>query len=297
MPGPRPHEAGGGIGGKRDMELTEIVLHVDESPRFAARLGIALALARRHDARVVGVFVQPPPPVYDIEMPSRILDDFLAQLADTRRAATAEVEKAFRAQLDAAGVASEWRVHDGDPATALAVSSRYADIAVVSQAPPDSAAAVDPDAVPEGVILAASGPVLVVPHYGTYEKVGEHVLVAWDASAAAARAVRDALPLLAKAAKVTVLSVNPEKSYARHGEMPGADIALHLARHGVPPETSVSYSDEIGVGDMILSRLADLGADLMVMGAYGHSRMRELLLGGVTRHILAHMTAPVLMSR
>ncbi len=278
------------------MDLTEIVLHVDETPRAAARLATGLGLARRHGARLVGVFVQPPPPVYDMEIPSRILDEFMAEIAGRMRAAASEAEKSFRAKADAAGVVGEWRVSDGEGAAAIAVNARYADLAIVGQAPPDSAALTDADAIPEGVILSASGPVLVVPHYGTYETTGEHVLIAWDASVASARAVRDALPLLAKAKKVTVLSVNPEKSRARHGEVPGADIALHLARHGVTAETALSYSDEIEAGDMILSRLADLGADMMVMGAYGHARLREVLLGGVTRHILAHMTVPVVMS-
>lgn len=278
------------------MNLTEIVLHVEETPRFAARLKLGLALAQRHGARLVGVYVQPPPPVYDVEIPSRVLDEFMDEVGNRMRVATEAAEAAFRAQVDPAGVASEWRVCDGEPAAALAVNARYADLAIVSQAPPETPQASDADAVPEGVILSAAGPVLVVPHYGTYDTVNEHAVIAWDASAAAARSVRDALPLLAASKKVTVLSVNPEKSRARHGEVPGADIALHLARHGVKAETAVSYSDEIEVGDMVLSRLADLGADLLVMGAYGHARLREVLLGGVTRHVLEHMTVPILMS-
>ncbi len=278
------------------MTLAEIVLHVDDTPRYAARLETGIGLARRHDARLVGVFVQPPPPVYDVEIPSRVLDEFMAEVASRMRADTDAAEATFRARLDAAGIASEWRPCGGDPAAALAVSARYADLAIVAQAPPDTPASSDAAAIPEGVILAAAGPVLVVPHYGRYDTVDDHVVVAWDASAAAARAVRDAMPLLAAAGKVTVLSVNPESSRARHGDVPGADIALHLARHGVKAETAVSYSDEIEAGDMILSRLADLGADLLVMGAYGHARMREVLLGGVTRHVLQHMTVPVVMS-
>ncbi len=278
------------------MELKEIVVHVEDSPRLAARLATGLALARRHDARLVGVYVKPTAPVFDADMPSRIMDELLAEIDQRAKAAAAAAEKEFRTRVEAADVTSEWRVLSGDPGDSLAVATRYADLTVVGQAPPDSSEAGAADGVPEGVILAASGPVLVVPHYGAYESAGTHVMVAWDASAAAARAVRDALPVLAKANKVTVLSVNPEKSHSRHGEAPGSDIALHLARHGVRAETSISYSDEVDAGDMVLSRLADLGADMLVMGAYGHTRLRELLLGGVTRHILAHMTAPVLMS-
>jgi nucleotide-binding universal stress UspA family protein len=126
--------------------------------------------------------------------------------------------------------------------------------------------------------------------------MGRNVLVAWNGSREATRAVNDALPILERAEKVTVLAVNPRKGGGDHGDIPSADIALHLARHGVKAEASQTVSNELEVGDTILSRLADFGSDLVVMGAYGHSRMRELLMGGVTRELLQHMTVPVLLS-
>jgi nucleotide-binding universal stress UspA family protein len=106
--------------------------------------------------------------------------------------------------------------------------------------------------------------------------------------------VHDALPLLTRAKSVTIMEVNPRPGDAPH--VPGADIARHLARHGVKAEASSIAGADIDVGDMILSRLSDLGADLLVMGAYGHSRLREFAFGGATRHLLGHMTVPVLMS-
>jgi nucleotide-binding universal stress UspA family protein len=121
-------------------------------------------------------------------------------------------------------------------------------------------------------------------------------VVAWDAGREAARAVNDALPILRRAKAVTVLSINPQPSYDGYGEEPGADLAVHLARHGVKVEVQHSKGEEIGVGNAILSRLADHGADLLVMGAYGHSRLRELVLGGATRRILQSMTVPTFMS-
>src|SRR6185369_16191284 len=108
--------------------------------------------------------------------------------------------------------------------------------------------------------------------------------------------VRDALPLLKRVKAVTVLAVNPKQGVHAHGEEPGADIALHLARHGVKVEIDHSLASDINPADEILSRASDYGSDLIVMGAYGHSRARELVLGGVTRSILAQMTVPVLMS-
>ncbi len=136
----------------------------------------------------------------------------------------------------------------------------------------------------------------MVPYIGARQEMGRNVLVAWNGSREATRAVNDALPILERADKVTVLAVNPGKNGNDHGDIPSADIALHLARHGVKAEASQTVSDELEVGSIILSRISDLGADLVVMGAYGHSRMRELMMGGVTRDLLRHMTVPVLMS-
>ena len=278
------------------MALRDIVVHVDESPRAAARIELACAIAARHGARLTGVFVTPLSPAFDPEVAERAFREFLASVAERERAAAAAAEAAFRRRAEAAGVAAEWRALRGDPATLLAVSARYADLAVLGQTPPDGPIPAGSEAMPERVLIGGGGPALIVPHYGAFATAGERALVAWDASATAARAVRDALPLLATAAQVTVLAVNPDTSRARHGDAPGSDIALHLARHGVKVETAITYSEEVGVGDMVLSRAADLGVDLIVMGAYGHARLREVLLGGVTRHVLAHMTAPVLMS-
>jgi nucleotide-binding universal stress UspA family protein len=118
--------------------------------------------------------------------------------------------------------------------------------------------------------------------------------VAWNAGREASRAVNDALPLLTRAKVVRILAINPDRT-GEHGEEVGADVALHLARHGVNADVSVVGSD-IGDADMLLSQVSDFGADLIVMGAYGHSRARELILGGMTRHVLHHMTVPVFMS-
>ena len=137
---------------------------------------------------------------------------------------------------------------------------------------------------------------MIVPYAGRFDTVGSNVLVAWNATREAARAVNDAMPILQKAEKVTVLSINPPSEEAGGPVWPAADIALHLARHGVKAEASSTVSHEIDVGNAILSRAADFGSDLIVMGGYGHSRQREFILGGVTRTLLGHMTVPVIMS-
>jgi nucleotide-binding universal stress UspA family protein len=144
------------------------------------------------------------------------------------------------------------------------------------------------------LVLSVGRPVLFVPYAGRFPATGKRVLVAWNASREAARAVSDALPLLARAESFEVVAFEPRPG--DHGEVPGADIALYLARHGVKATAARQSAPEIDIGAQILSRAADTGADLIVMGGYGHSRLRELVLGGVTRSMLEAMTVPVLMS-
>ena len=175
----------------------------------------------------------------------------------------------------------------------VALHARYADLVVLGQ--PDSENGGEVDAqVPEDVVLSAGRPALVVPYIGAGEEIGKRVLIAWDGGREAARAVNDALPLLEKAEFVAVLVVNP--SQGAHGEEPGADIALHLARHGIAVEAQHIEVRDLSTGNALLSRLADEAIDLLVMGAYGHSRLREMVLGGVTREVFQQMTVPVLMS-
>jgi nucleotide-binding universal stress UspA family protein len=126
--------------------------------------------------------------------------------------------------------------------------------------------------------------------------VGHDVLVGWNATAEAARALNDALPILRRAHKVTVLSINPRRGIRGDGDVPAADIALHLARHGIAAEAAHTVATDIPEGDALLSYAADIGADLLVCGMYGHSRMREMVFGGVTRSLLTEMTLPVFMA-
>lgn len=150
--------------------------------------------------------------------------------------------------------------------------------------------------VPERIIIESGRPVLMIPNAGRYPKIGERINVAWNSRREASRAVFDALPLLTAAQRVRIVWVNPQGEKEIAGDLPGAEIAATLARHGVKCEVAPTTSSDIGVGDVILSGLSDDSADLLVMGAWGHSRMRELVFGGATRHILEHMTVPVLMS-
>ena len=275
------------------MSYKSLLVHVDSTPRAAARLNIAIALARRFEAHLTALFVAPDPlPMFAMagDVPSNLLALDVESAAKQARAT-------FENLTSAAGMANvEWREAIGAPIDDLCLHARYHDLVVVGQADPQQMAdGLTPD-LPQNLALAARRPVLVIPYTGSFETVWKHALVGWNARPEAIRAVTDALPLLKLASRTTVLSVNPEIGSRLHGEQPGADLALYLARHGVRAEASTvtAYNDD--AGNVLLSRAADLGADLIVMGAYGHSRLRELVLGGATRTILQSMTVPVLLS-
>ena len=180
-----------------------------------------------------------------------------------------------------------------DPAAAVRLSARYADLVVAGQ--PEAEDEGELRGLADELTLSAGRPVLFVPYAGKFEKVGERVLVAWDGGREAARAVSDALPFLQRAKAVEVAVFDPERS-SRHGQEPGADIGLYLSRHGIKVQVARQSGAGFDVGAQILSRAADTSADLIVMGGYGHARVRELVLGGVTRSLLQAMTVPVLMS-
>ena len=181
------------------------------------------------------------------------------------------------------------------PAADRAGETLRCDVVVIGQRDPDTREIAGPNHMPDHVLLSAGRPVLVVPHVGTYPSVGKRVMVAWDGSLPAARAVNDALPILRGAEKVNVITVYRHDVSADAGREPGERICRHLARHGIAARSQHFRANGIGTGDLILSRAADEGTDLIVMGAYGHARWRELVLGGVTLHMLKHMTVPVLM--
>lgn len=277
------------------MALKDLLVHVDDSKANAGRVDAAMRLAVAHEAHLTGLYVLPRvesvPAFVDSHIPKEFLE--ARRKADLARADRAEQE--FRAAADRAGVSVEWRFVEGDLVTTLSLHARYVDLLVVGQADPSDTRSSTPEVV-DDVVYDVGRPVLVIPYIGAPDTVGNHILVAWNASREAMRAIHDAMPLLERAQAVQVLSVNPVRESARHGELPGADISLHLARHGVDARAAFIQSEDTSVGEMLLSRAADQQADLIVMGAYGHSRYRELVLGGATRELLEAMTVPVLMS-
>ena len=275
------------------MSLKDLLVIADNDSTYAARLDIALALAAEHHAHLTGLHVMPPPltPIYvDMPIPETVEKMQRLELEDAaRRAAAVFAEHAGRTT-----VSTEWRVAEGDIVRVASEHSRYADLTVLPQGMDLGFASADLTNLPEELALRVGRPVLVIPRYGSFPKVGGRVLVAWNGSREVTRAVHDALPLLRRAEQVTVLSIDPDADPERR--LPGADVSLHLTRHGVTVQAATIAGADVAVGDLLLSYVADHDIDLIVMGAYGHTRLREVVLGGATRTLLRHMTVPVLMS-
>jgi len=236
---------------------------------------------------------------YEPVVPGTVFGGLPYDLMEASRAAGRKAAGAAVARFDKAagnaGVASESRVVQAPVVGAAEVFGRIArrhDLAVVPQGEPDKDGA--EDLIIEAALFRSGRPVIVVPYIQKAGFVADRVLLAWDGSQTAARAIGDAMPILARAKAVELVIVATER--AQRDEITGAGMARHLARHDLKVEIKRIVAPDIDVADTMLSYAADWSADFLVMGGYGHSRMREFILGGATRGILQSMTVPVLMS-
>ena len=277
------------------MSYKTILVHVDQSPHAAARIELAGRLARSQGAHLVGAALTGLTMEYYRNSGLAVAGPIRQEEIDEIKRGGKQALQRFEILARAADVSCESRYSDDEPESGLVQQARYADLIVLSQTDPDTSPFPMLRQLPEYLALHGGRPVLVVPHAGEFPTLDRHALVAWDASRAATRALTDALPLLQRSGRVTLAVFNPQSWV--HGEQPGADIALYLARHGVTVEVQQQTTEPgIDVGNALLSLASDSGADLLVMGAYGHQRWREIILGGVTRRLLRSMTLPVLMS-
>ena len=284
------------------MALKDILVHLDASPRGAVRLAIAAELATRHGAHLTALYgIELPSPALFYGDPSgfadvRLIEEMMDKMRETARAAAQPVEASFTERLRRDGIEGEWRLVEGGLAETVALHARYADLAIIGQHDPDDTSSTSDAQIAAHTLLSSGRPVLIIPYIGNIASLGQTVLIGWKSSREAARALNDALPLLQQARSVTVLAVNPEEGIGGDGDVPAADIALHLARHGVKATAAHTAAKEIDEGNALLNFADDIGADLIVAGGYGHSRAREFMFGGATRTLLTTMTVPVLMS-
>jgi nucleotide-binding universal stress UspA family protein len=275
------------------MGFKTMLVHVDTGRSAPARLKLSAELAARSSAHVTGLYVRRPfqAPAFSDAGPA--MDSLYRTYENAAKADEALATAAFRDFIGGTSLSSEWRVTDGLAEEIVAAHARYADLLIVGQSEPDDATTTPSD-LAETVVIASERPVLIVPHIGVTKPPGKTVLLCWNGTREAARAATGALPILKKADKVIILLIDPRNDGDPQG--PGGRVATWLARHGVKAVVKRDTAGDSDVGGVILSRAADQDADLVVMGLYGHSRMREWVLGGASRTLLASMTVPLLVA-
>ncbi len=272
-----------------------ILVHLPDARRAERLLAFASRLAVAHDAHLIGLFV----------MPAQVL----APAFGVGRGYLEAGLKAIRAQADAIQaifeqtaqglqLKKEWRLVDPGhrPAEEVVMAHvRTADLVIVSQRDSswDDSLLLEK---PEDIVMASGRPTIVVPNAGNIDHVGKRITVAWNDRREAARATFDALPMLQRADNVRLLWINPENEAINEGDLPTAEIAATLSRHGVKcVASSVSGADN-GVGELLLNELRKDASDMLVMGAFGHTRLREMVFGGATRYVFKNLHVPVLLS-
>jgi nucleotide-binding universal stress UspA family protein len=272
-----------------------IVAYLPAAAAAERLLDVALPLVNRFQAHLTGLHVIPHIPIY-VDAGMGVGADFYNAQDKMLNEEAERTEATYRARTSAAGIEGNWvrLPSEDEPAMRSAITfCRSADIVVASQYDetlPGAAAY-----FPEDLVLGAGRPILLVPTEGRFSEIGRRVLVAWSGTRESARAAFDALPLLTPTAELTVLQIGRTER-ADPQVMSADDIAKALRRHGFAVEVSVGERGDVPVSQHILSCAAEVGADMIVMGCYGHSRLRETIFGGVTSAILDRMNLPVLMS-
>jgi nucleotide-binding universal stress UspA family protein len=274
--------------------IKDIVVNLSLKPGRVSTTRFAVSVARQFHAHLAGVaFVyEPILPAVDIgvSVPKSYIAEAQAAAQAKADAAIAEFEDRVRRDGLSAG-SHKFDIASVGAPTQFAEIARRFDLSIVSQAEPDDDG-IDA-AIVETTLFEAGGPVLIVPYIQKEELKLDRVAVCWDGSRPAARAIADALPLIRQAKLVSLIVV--ENDQPKSTDVPGIDIARHIARHDVNVELK-SLPMTIDVGTTILNFVSDSSTDLLVMGGYGHSRLRQFILGGATRSILESMTVPTLMS-
>jgi nucleotide-binding universal stress UspA family protein len=299
------------------MKLGDILVCLDPTDAGEHRLHLAAMIAREHQAHLSAAYVLTesiagagPYDGLGVAAPAGVAGVAEGSLVAgipapgvpsapnpeaTRAAALADiVEQRYREALRPHAIEGDWHLFGAGEAAELVALANTVDLVVYGQASRDYRA---PSGFrPEDIVIACGRPMLVTPYAGNFAAIGRRVLVAWDATREATRALHDALPVLDKAEAVTVITVRAREAHFER-DRPGLDrIVRHLERHGIAAHAEETLQGDLPVSDVLLSRAADLDADMIVAGAYHHSQFREALLGGVSRELLEHMTVPVLMS-
>jgi nucleotide-binding universal stress UspA family protein len=278
------------------MSYKSITVHLDTSKRAHARLEIALRLARDYEAEVTAAFAVFTPVPQPMSVMAGSADYYWAH-EESRAQQAGAIERLFIAELVRAEVPGRWVEAGEHDEPSVSRHGRCADLVIAGQDDPGDPESFIADHFVEDLVMESGRPVLLVPYAGEFPTIGARVMVAWDGSREATRAIHDALPFLKRARQVTIVTVNELSNRSPASQMPGAEIASAIGRHGVTVDVNaIEGARDASIGDVLLSQASDLDADLLVMGAYGHARWRELVLGGATRTLLKSSTLPVLLS-
>jgi nucleotide-binding universal stress UspA family protein len=268
------------------MAFKDILIHVDSSPACAARLDLAISFARKNHAFLTGLFVIPHKHYSPLHR------------ADEQRAT--ESESAFRQKTSLAGIDANWLCVDWS-VTGVGMNEiidQYAyhkDLVIVGQTDHSFQEEDIPHDLPERVVIGSGRPVLVVPYAGTFSKIGEKVLVAWQPGRESARALHDAMPLIQEAQQVIIAGVeSPKRNNFDVNNL--GDIITHLERHKIEVKVTTVAASNIPIGDVLLNTAWEEGCDLIVMGACAHKARGASAFGPVAKHVMTYMPVPVFMS-
>src|ERR1700730_5255570 len=278
------------------MSFKDILVHVDATPASRNRLQLALTLAHRFGARLSGLHVIPDPSVPPYFKPSAI--ERIAKIyAENAREAADRAEPLFREETKDASAVVGWECIAGEMEERIAERARFADLLLLGQFDTENPHGISAFLLPAKVVFGAASPILVVPNAGRFGDIGRRIVATWDGSREAARAIRDAMPLLKRAEQVLLLAVDLVRQGHMHDGADASQLAAHLGRHGVQVVVEEISSGKTSMTDTLLTQAAEVGGDLLVMGAYGHSRIWEFVVGGTTPEVLERAQIPVLISR
>jgi nucleotide-binding universal stress UspA family protein len=286
------------------MGLRDLLVYVDQTEGSLTRLPLAVDLAARNNSRLTALHVREWNPAQlerrsTAELGLVTADDLDRLNRDIERSIDQAAER-LRSTLDTLGrehgLTTEWRCVDGAASVVVAQHARYHDLCILGRD-----AAVDDRAIDytfsEELLFVTGRPVLFVPSNGSLKTLGRHIAIAWNSSRPAARAVNDALPLIERSEQATVLAVNPAAFIDRRGALPAEQMVEHLRRHGATTGlTRLEHVPAGSIADALQAEARKLGADLLVAGAFGHPKLWEKFLGGVTRDLLDRMAMPIFMS-
>lgn len=284
------------------MAIRDILVCTDLSSAGDERLQLALDLASSHKARLTAIFVLPAPrstaPLIGLgplpSTPPLSLAPAAGPPRDPERAE--EIERRFRSELHRSGIEGEWYLLDERNLTEVVDYANTVDLTILGQQSGAAEAESIGELTPDAIILSVGRPVLVIPHIGKFNKVGRRPLIAWDGSREAAQALGDALPLIEDADAATVIYVAAGEADHEPAHRTLDRVVRNLQRHGIKAKREEIPAGDTAIADLLLSRAADLGADMIIAGAYHHSPLRKALFGGVSRGLLENMIVPVLMS-